>query len=123
MLFQLMLFLTFIMGETLADSGEKVLNGYDARVDIISEDYEAGPFLIYDCQKKSWICVLEEYQKTCLEKRAKDVHERKLELSCAFISELPNKKSCFQKQLFMVSQNMGNRFCIGDDWKQKEMDL
>jgi hypothetical protein len=123
MFYQLMLFFVFIPLMGLADSTEKVLNGYDAKVDIISEEYEAGPFLIYDCQKKAWICVLEPYQKDCLEKRAKDVHDKKLELSCAFISELPNKKSCFQKQLFMASQNMGTRFCIGDDWKQKEMDL
>lgn len=120
---KLMLFFALLPALTWADSGEKVLNGYDPRVDIISEDYEAGPFLIYDCEKQAWICVLESYQKECLKKREQDIHLKKLDLRCAFISELPNKKSCFQKQLLMVSQNMGTRFCIHDHWKEKEVEL
>ena len=123
MAFILILFFTLGLSPVMADSGEKVLNGYDPKVDIISEDYEAGPFLIYDCEKRAWICVLEDYKKDCLLKREQDIHDKKLDLRCAFISELPNKKSCFQKQLFMVSQNSGTRFCIGDGWKQKELEL
>jgi hypothetical protein len=120
---KLMLFSILLSALSFADSGEKIVNGYDPKVDIISENYEAGPFLIYDCQEGHWTCVLESYYKDCEEKRAKDVHEKKLELSCAPIGELPNKKSCFQKQLFLVSQNHGTRFCIGDDWKQKEVEF
>jgi hypothetical protein len=121
MSFKLMLFCMFFAPVLLADSGEKVLNGYDAAVDVIAENYEAGPFLIYDCVEKHWTCVLESYYKDCQVRREKDIHEKKLDLSCAPIAGLNNKKSCFQKQLFMVSQNMGERFCIGDDWKQKEI--
>jgi hypothetical protein len=119
MRFKLMVFCMLLTSHLLADSGEKVLNGYDGRVDVISENYEAGPFLIYDCIEKHYTCVLEEYYKECGEKRAKDVHERKEMLSCAPISEHLNKKSCFQKQLFIVSQNHGTRFCVGEEWKQK----
>ncbi len=119
MRFKLMIFCMLLAPHLLADSGEKVLNGYDGKVDVISENYEAGPFLIYDCVEKHYVCVLEEYYKECGEKRAKDVHERKEMLSCAPISEHLNKKSCFQKQLFIVSQNHGTRFCVGEEWKQK----
>ncbi len=118
---KLMVFCMLISSLSLADDVEKELNDFDPKVDIISENYEAGPFLIYDCVEKHFTCVMESYYKECGEKRAKDIHERKLDLSCAPIAEHLNKKSCFQKQLFMVSQNHGTRFCIGDDWKQKEI--
>lgn len=120
---KLMLFCMLLAPHLLADDGEKELNDFDPKVDIISDKYEAGPFLIYDCKDKHYVCVLESYFKECGESRAKDIHDRKLELSCAPISEHLNKKSCFQKQLFMVSQNHGTKFCVGDDWKQKEIDF
>lgn len=120
--FKLMVFL-LVSFAAFADDGEKVLNDYDPKVDIISEDYEAGPFLIYDCKKKHFVCVLESYYKACDEKREKDNHNKELDLSCAPIAEMPNKKSCFQKQLFFVSQNQGTKFCVGAEWKQKEIEL
>lgn len=118
-----MLFCILLSPVLLADSGEKILNGYDPRVDIIAENYEAGAYLIYDCAEKHWTCVLESYYKDCQEKRDQAIHEKKINLGCAPVAILPNKKSCFQKQLFMTSQNHGHRFCVGNDWKQKEMDF
>lgn len=106
-----------------ADDGEKSLSGFDPRTDIISEKYEAGPYLIYDCKDQHFVCVMESYYKECLANRAQDEHEKKIDVSCAALAETPNKKSCFQKQLFMTSQNHGKRFCVGTDWKQKELDL
>ena len=120
---KLMLFCMLISPTILADDGDKILNGYDPKVDIISEKYEAGQHLIYDCEAGHYVCVLESYYKECDEKRNKDLHDKKVNLSCASIATLPNKKSCFQKQLFMVSQNHGNKFCVHPDWKQKEIDF
>ena len=123
MSFKLMLFCMLLSTLSLADSGDKVLNDYDPRVDIIAENYEAGPFLIYDCDEKHWTCVLEPYFKECQEKRNQAMHDKKINLGCAPVAQLPNKKSCFQKQLFMTSQNHGHRFCVGNEWKEKEMDF
>lgn len=120
---KLMLFCMILAPYLLADSGEKVLNDYDPKVDIISDKYEAGPFLIYDCLDKHYVCVLESYFNDCAEAREKDIHNKELKMSCAPISKHLNKKSCFQKQLFMVSQNHGNRFCVGEDWKQRSIDF
>ena len=120
---KLMVFCMLLSTHLLADDVEKELNGYDPKVDIISDKYEAGPFLIYDCVDKHYTCVLESYFKECVDSRSKDIHDKKVELSCAPIAEHLNKKSCFQKQLFMVSQNHGNKFCVGNDWKTKEIDL
>lgn len=121
--FKLMLFLIMAAGVVSADDGEKVLNDFDPRTDIISEKYEAGPYLIYNCKEKYFVCVMEANYKECEAERTQENADKKLELGCAPISKMLNKKSCFQQQLFFVSQNQGTKFCVGESWKQKEIDL
>jgi hypothetical protein len=104
-----------------SDSQPKSLAGFDSKTDIIADNYEAGPFLIYDCKEKHWVCVMEPFYKECQNQRLKDENEKSVEHSCAPISEFPTKKSCFQRQLFLTSQHHGNRFCIKDQWKQKNV--
>lgn len=118
---KMMILMTFIPTFIWADSRPKFLNGYDPSTDVISENYEAGPFLIYDCVEKHWVCVLESYYKECQSLREEDQLLKKLDLRCSPFSEFPNKKSCFQRQLYLTGQNVGANFCIGDDWKQKEI--
>ena len=98
------------------------LNHYDPLVDDISEKYEAGAYLIYDCEEKHWVCVLEPYFKICREKREKDLLNQSYLYSCAPIGEFPNKKSCFQRQLFLTTHNYGARFCVKDYWKSKALE-
>jgi len=98
-------------------------NYYDPAVDDISEKYEAGAYLIYDCEEKHWVCVLGPYFKTCREKREKDEVSDSYLYTCAPIGEFPNKKSCFQRQLFLSTHNYGPRFCIKDYWKTKALDF
>ena len=99
---------------------EKFTTGFDARRDIVSDKYEAGAFLIYDCEDHHWVCVLESYYKACEEKRSLDLERSEALLhSCAPIGEFPNKWSCFQRQLFLVTHEHGNRFCVIDQWKSK----
>jgi hypothetical protein len=98
-----------------------VLNGFDPKTDIISEKYEAGPYLIYDCSEGHWVCVLKEYYEQCQVSRNDELVRKQKELSCAPIGEFPNKKSCFQRQLYMTGQGFGTRFCLSDEWKKKEI--
>lgn len=123
MFFKFMLFCFFLISVPNSQSREKVLTGYDPKVDIIAENYEAGPYLIYDCVEKHWTCVLESYFEECQNKRAQDITDNMIYLRCAPIGKLPNKKSCFQKQLFFISQNLGQKFCVSNEWKEKEIDL
>jgi hypothetical protein len=100
----------------------RYLNDYDPLVDDISEKYQAGAYLIYDCQEKHWVCVLQDDFKTCEEKRAKDNLSESYLHTCAPIGEFPNKKSCFQRQLFLTTHNYGARFCVKDYWKAKALE-
>jgi hypothetical protein len=114
LLIQLLSFLAF------ADNQEKVLSGYDPKRDIIAENYEAGAFLIYDCKEGHWTCVLESYYQECADKRKADLVAKDDPLhTCAPIGQFPTKKSCFQRILFLTSNNVGNRFCVKDSWNEK----
>jgi hypothetical protein len=104
-----------------ADSQEKVLAGFDAKVDLISEKYEAGEYLIYDCEDYHWVCVREPFYLECQEKRKEDADFQKVTSRCAAVGKFPTKKSCFQRQLYMATHNFGNSFCALGEWKHREI--
>src|SRR5690606_37873614 len=114
LILSLLLFTTISYSET----PEKELAGFDPNTDIISENYEAGKYLIYDCASKHWACVGETYYKECQDKRRSDQAIESYYHSCAPLGVFPTKKSCFQRQLFLVTHNHGYRFCIKDGWKE-----
>ena len=101
----------------------KVVRGFDPRTDIISDDLQAGPYLIYDCSKKSWICVLKEHFDECAKKREEDESLQKTYARCAPISEYEVKFACFQEQLRLVTNVDSEKLCVLDSWKQHEINL
>lgn len=113
--------LAFLATPGIAQESAKILTGFDPKTDIISDNYEAGEYLIYDCLENHWTCVSEPFYKECEEKREYDHYMKELHSRCAPLGQFPNKKSCFQRQLFMTSNNFGSKFCILNDWKQKEL--
>ncbi len=123
MMSKLSLILILALGSVgLCAQEEKISTGFDVRRDIISDKYEAGAFLIYDCEDRHWVCVLESYYKACAEKRAGELATAEaLYHSCAPVGEFPNKWSCFQRQLFLTTHNHGNNFCVRDEWKGKNV--
>lgn len=121
---KLFILLVLFSLQLLADDQERYIAGFDPKVDIIAENYEAGPYLIYDCQEKHWVCVMESFYKECEEKRTRDLAStNNVYHSCAPIGLFPTKKSCFQRQLFMTTHNHGKRFCVKDGWKSKAVEL
>lgn len=120
-----LLFLTLIVAfSAVADESAKFISDFDVRTDIISDNYEAGQYLIYDCKEKHWTCVMETYFKECAEKREKDLlNIDEVYHSCAPIEKYPNKRSCFQRQLFLTSHNFGQRVCVKESWKEKNIEF
>lgn len=110
--FQLVLFIIFGFF-AFADNQLRVRLTYDPLIDDISDKYQAGPYLIYDCLERHWVCVLESYYSLCHEQRKKDLDLVENDLfSCAPIGKFPNKISCFQRQLFLTTHHHGDTFCI-----------
>lgn len=116
-LFALVFFICF--NAFSSDQGRFIM-GFDVMNDIIADNYEAGNGLIYDCVEKHWVCVQNTYFNECRDKRQKaQKDESAMTLPCAHIAYFPNKRSCFQRQLFMTTHHHGDRFCIKDEWKLK----
>ena len=106
-----------------ADDVIKVSAGWDSSTDVISEKYDAGNFLIYDCEDGHWVCVLEEDFKECENIRELDQLTTSIKHKCAAVGRFETKKSCFQRQLFMTSNNFGQSMCVKDSWKAREVDF
>lgn len=104
-----------------AQMREKFLEEFDPLSDRISDEYDAGPYLIYDCQKEHYVCVVQENFETCQSKKMEDLKNDSLVHRCAPLGKLTTKKACFQKQLFMVSNNAGKPFCTKEEWKKREI--
>lgn len=100
---------------------DKRFAGFDPKTDLISEKYDAGPFLMYDCEDGHWVCVMPEFYQSCQEQREQDREQKKVTARCAPVGEFPTKRSCFERQLYMLSHNYGPNFCVLDEWKQKTL--
>lgn len=82
----------------------KELAGFDPKTDIIADNYEAGAYLIYDCEEAHWTCVTKPYFEECIK-------EHKQDYSCSPFEEFPTKKSCFQRQLYLTTHHVSHSFC------------
>lgn len=91
--------------------------------DYISDKYIAGEYLIYDCENEHWVCVREVFSSECRDMREEDKLLGKVRARCAPIEQMPTKRSCFQRQLYLISQNYGNRFCLLEPWRHKMIDF
>jgi hypothetical protein len=117
------MFLVLSLDVLFQELPAKAVAGYDPKKDVISEDYEAGAWLIYDCEERHWACVLESYYRECAEKREREVSQKDDPYhSCAAISQFPNKRSCFERMLFLTTQNFSDRVCVKESWKEKSLE-
>lgn len=87
--------------------------------DLLSDKYEAGLHLMYDCKDGHWVCVSKSFYKECEESRAQGLAKKDVRLNCAPIGAMASKKACYQRVLYLTTHNHGHRFCINDEWKEK----
>lgn len=87
----------------------------------ISEDYNSGSYLIYNCLDQYWVCVTEEEFNRCHKEREKEIVNSRPRSSCAPVKKFLTNRSCFERQLYLVSQNYGDRICVLDEWRLKEI--
>lgn len=121
---RLIIFLVFFQighQHFLAQAVEKIPAGDDPIRDDISNKYQAGAYLIYDCGEGHWVCVREEDFKECRAQYEEDRQNDKGQYSCVPVEEFKIKKSCFQKQLYLVSNAYGGRFCVNEKRRDREI--
>ena len=78
---------------------------YDNDLDIqLDEQYEAGPFLIYQCGNKHFACVNKKSRDKCQLQRyyAQQTGDRNLQ--CANLKEFKVTKHCVHEQMKMIAR-------------------
>lgn len=110
-----------LFAQSILPQQEKLVTGFDPRRDIISDKYVAGPYLIYDCQDKHWVCVEESFFEECRTMREEDKRQKKTFARCAPVGEFEVKFSCFQEQLRLTGNVDPEKLCVLDNWKRKQI--
>lgn len=81
----------------------------------ISERFQLGKFLVYDCINSNWICTRKEEYNRCKDERSDAFSNYKKNLVCAYFNEYKTTKDCQKVQQQMVDRGLVDKFCQNDD--------
>ena len=73
--------------------------------------YNAGEYLIYDCERRNYACVNMEGNANCIEERNFAIETKESSYPCAPLAKFSDKKSCVLKNYKIVDINALRRFC------------
>ncbi|MFZ8934434.1 MAG: hypothetical protein ACO20H_08035 [Bacteriovoracaceae bacterium] len=80
----------------------------------ITETYSSGPYLIYDCKKRSFICVDFLNFESCTKDRDFAKKQRYLDMPCAPLKEFEHFQYCKETQYRMIHNISSRDFCYVD---------
>lgn len=85
----------------------------------ISDKYQSGNHLIYDCDDMHWVCVIKEDFDNCYSRTAKALRTGRHRLDCVSESEYESPKDCHKRQLELVKESFYPRFCINPNERKR----
>lgn len=120
-LLAMFLFIGFASGESEVDNEEgKDFSTLDLRID---STYQKGPYLIYDCIEKRWICTGKPEYDMCEERRESALAMKEELLGCAAFTFYKTRKKCYKKQLEMIHRGSTQRFCLHPEYRDRNKDF
>ena len=81
----------------------------------MTDGYSSGPFLIYDCNKRSFICVDELNFNECRSERKFAIQQRYFNLPCAPLKEFKHYNYCVDQQYELVHNISRRDFCFANE--------
>ena len=87
----------------------------------LSARYQRGPFLIYDCDSRHWVCAGKAERDRCQNWRQEGLAKREKRLACAFFVSFDSEKACQKKQLQMIENAGAHRFCLHPEARKREI--
>lgn len=78
----------------------------------INGRYQAGEFLVYDCQGEYYACVDQDGSEKCREDRDVSIKRKEKRYPCAPLKKFENKKTCLQKNYEVIESLALKRFCF-----------
>ncbi len=73
--------------------------------------YQAGAFLIYDCEGEYYACVDQDGSEKCRENRDASIKKKEKRYSCSPLKKFEDKKTCLQKNYEVIESLALKRFC------------
>jgi hypothetical protein len=92
--------------------------GLEVGVDIDQQDpnmdalYKKGPYLVYDCKNKHWVCTQELEYKRCQIQRKTSLLDYENELACAYFDVFDRREDCWKKQQELTNVAKYEQFCL-----------
>ena len=87
----------------------------DQQKERLSLKYTRGPYLLYDCVDKHWVCTDEREMQSCEKSRQESLLERDQYFSCAYIEKFKNSKICIEKQKWLTTFAVDIIFCLNPE--------
>jgi hypothetical protein len=81
--------------------------------------YSRGPYLVYDCQSRHWVCTGKNEVERCKNAREFSIVENEVNLPCAVIKVFEDEKSCQKKQQIVIDGALENRFCMHPERREQ----
>jgi hypothetical protein len=78
----------------------------------ISENYVAGEYLIYDCQREFFACVNLESNESCQVRRNNSIKLAEKKYPCAPLKKFNDKRECVLRNYSAIETAKLKRFCF-----------
>lgn len=92
--------------------------GVEAGVDIDQQDpnldalYKRGPYLVYDCNTRHWVCTRELEYNRCRIQRKEALLDFEDVLPCATFDIFDKRQDCWQRQQELTDVAKYEQFCM-----------
>lgn len=103
------LLITSALGQKEDEDGEKLL----------SDKYYSGPYLVYDCQDKHWVCTDKEAVESCNAARKRALERKGITMPCFVVKEYKKYKGCLKSNKKMINQIGDTKYCYHPDYLQR----
>lgn len=81
----------------------------------ISDKFQLGRYLVYDCLESTWVCTRKAEFDRCIEHRRDAKLTFRKNLRCANFNKYETTKACQKVQQNMVNRGNANHFCENQD--------
>jgi hypothetical protein len=85
--------------------------------------YQRGPYLVYDCVTRHWVCTKELEYKRCLDNRKEALLDYKTILPCAHFDVFNRREDCWQRQQELTNSAKYEQFCYHPSKLQNKLNF
>lgn len=107
-----------VHGQSAQIRRTKTNTDLEVGVDIDQQDqnmdafYKKGPYLVYDCRTRHWVCTQELEYKRCQEQRKNALLDYEDILPCASFDIFNKRQDCWTKQQELTNVGKFEQFCL-----------